>query len=314
MMRKKHIRFLSLLLPAVVFLWTGAVITSCSKDPIREKETNPPEPPVTTSYENGIFVINEGNFNWGNASVTFIDPVNDRVEQNIFEEINNRSLGDVASGMKVFSGHGFIVVNNSNRVEVVAMKDFTSVASITGFNSPRCIEFIDSTKAYVTNLIKDISVNDLQTLSVKKSIITPNWTEGMIRYKNMVFFSSIGGYSLPNAQRNPQILIVDTDEDIIVDSIKTGKEPLGIVMDRKNKIWVLCTGGYDGFEAPTLLRIDPDLRIVEKTFVFQNVKDAPSQLCINSLGYTLYFLKGGVFQMPVTADAIPVEQIGRAHV
>jgi len=58
-------------------------IVSCSSD-----DSNPPAPnpdPVTPrgTYDNGLFVLNEGNSNPATASITFIS--NDgRVEQDIF--------------------------------------------------------------------------------------------------------------------------------------------------------------------------------------------------------------------------------------
>ncbi|HTX87646.1 MAG TPA: DUF5074 domain-containing protein [Bacteroidales bacterium] len=284
------------------------VLGSCSKDPIREKQTNPPPPSTDTSYQYGDFVINEGNFTWGNASVTYINPSENAVTQDIFYQANGRDLGDVAAMMKIHDSLAYLVVNNSNTIEVVKLKDFKSVKTIsgTGLNKPRAIEFVnDFEKAYVTNLVKDISVIDLKTNSVYKTIQTPNWTEGMVRYGNYIFFACIGGYNLPNSERNPQILVVDILQDRIVDSIKTGKEPLGMVMDRKNKIWILCTGGYDNFEPPSLLRVDPVLQIVEQTFHFQNSTGTPSRLCINGTGDTLYFLDNGVYQMPVTSADIP---------
>jgi len=53
---------------------------------------------------------------------------------------------------------------------------------------------------------------------------------------------------------------------------------------------VLCTGGFDNYEAPSLLRIDPDLLMVEKVYSFTQGKDTPSRLCINPSGDTLYYL------------------------
>jgi hypothetical protein len=252
-----------------------------------------------------MFVINEGNFNWGNSSVTYIDLSDTLVDQDLFNSVNKRRLGDVAEGMKIFNGMGFIVVNNSNTIEVVSLPSFKSVKTITGFNSPRAIEFIDSTKAYVTNLLKDISIVDLKSLTVTRSISVANWTEGMVRYQKYVFVSCVGQFSEPNSQRKAKLIVIDSDRDKIVDSIASGKEPLGIVLDKRQKIWVLCTGGYDQYEAPSLIRINPDLMIAEKVFTFASVNDAPSRLCINSLGDTLYFLKDGIFQMPVTSSAIP---------
>jgi DNA-binding beta-propeller fold protein YncE len=197
------------------------------------------------------------------------------------------------------------VVNNSNKVEVVSLTDFTSVKTIEGFSSPRNIEIIDSAKAYVTNLKGDISVIDLNTLQITSSIQTQDWTEGMVRYGQYVFVTSIGKFSETNAVRKAKVFVVSTKEDRIVDSIVTGVEPMGIVIDKKDKIWVLCTGGWDAVEPPSLLRINPDLKQVEKAFVFQGGAGVPSRLCINPGRDTLYFLNSGIFRMPVASSALP---------
>lgn len=281
-----------------------ASMVSCSKKPVREVTiVNPP--PVNVNYENGVFVVDEGNYNWGNANITFINASDDSVEQDVFSSHNSRKLGDVAQSMLVFTSKGYILVNNSNKVEVVSLKDFTSLGKIEGFNSPRYMAVIDSNKAYVTNMSQNISVLDLNSLTIVKSIPTFSWTESIIKYNNTVFVSSIGLMNTTTALRNARILVIDAKSDQIIDSIKTGKEPVAMVIDKKNKIWVLCTGGYDHYESPTLVRIDPLLHMVERTFTFSNASDAPSRLCINSTRDTLYFLNNGVCQMPVTSTAIP---------
>ena len=296
----------------IILLGIVFIFFSCEKNILEQNDPPDPDPdPDTTadSFKNGIFIINEGNFNWGNASVSFIDAKKGPIEQDIFKQANNRSLGDVAQSMKIFNNRGFIVVNNSNSVEVVSLDDFKSIKTITGFNSPRHIEIIDSGKAYVTNMLKDIAVVDLKTFSISKTIKLYDWTESMIRFKEYVFVTNIGSYLAPNSKRKAKIQIINTADDQIIDSIITGKEPLSIIVDRKEKVWVLCTGGFDGYEPPSLLRIDPVLKIVEKTFVFEKGSGNPSRLCINSTGDTLYFLNNGVFLMPVNADDLPSQPL-----
>lgn len=291
-----------------ISLFIAIILGSCSKDPIRETPVTP-DPndttPVTTTYDQGIFIVNEGNFNWGNASVSFIDTQKESVYQNIYEKANDRSLGDVAQSMKIIGDKGYIVVNNSNRIEVVNLKDFKQVTSIDGLASPRYMEIVNEDKAYVTNLQHDISIINLKTNTISGKIAIKSWTEILIPYKEYMFVTSVGMFSQPNAARSAQVYIISTKEDKILDSIQTGKEPLGMVIDIKEKIWVLCTGGYDGFEAPSLVRINPDLRIVEKAYQFPTGVGTPSRLCINPTGDTLYYLNGGVFQMPVTAANLP---------
>jgi len=278
--------------------------TACSKGPVREKIIN--EDTITSStYENGIFVVNEGNYNWGNASVTFLDNDNNIVIQDIFTKSNDRGLGDVAESMTIIDSMGYLLINNSNRIEVVSLKDFKSVKIISGLHSPRYMQIVDSKKAYVTNLQNSISIIDLQTNSVTGTIKTTGWTENLIRYGKIMLVTSIGHFPEPSSKRKAQILVIDTETDSIVDSIQSGKEPIGIVIDKEQIVWVLCSGGYDNFEAPSLIRINPELRVVEKVFTFPDSKDVPSRLCINPTGDTLYFLKGGVYQMPVTSNVLP---------
>ncbi|MDD4603217.1 MAG: hypothetical protein PHF97_05375 [Bacteroidales bacterium] len=308
-----NIRYKIYSLPFLISLIALSLFSvSCSKDPIREKAIAPDNPDTTqnpTSYDEGIFVINEGNYNWGNASITFIDNRTNATVQDLYQIANQHNLGDVAESMKICNGFGFIVVNNSNRIEVVNLKNFKSVKSITGLQSPRFLELIDSTKAYVTNLQKDISILNLQSNTITGTIPIYGWTESLIRYDKYMLVTSIGKYSEPSSKRKAQILVIDTQTDKIVDSIQTGKEPIGLVIDKKQKVWVLCSGGFDNFEAPSLMRINPELRMVEKVFTFPTITEVPSRLCINNTGDTLYFLKGGVYQTPVTMTGLPTNPL-----
>ena len=294
-----------------ILLLTIFIAFSCNKKNIDEITVpGGNEPPVTpVSYENGIFIVNEGNYNWGNASISFINGKDYLVHNDIFQLANKKNLGDVAESMKVYNDMGFIVVNNSNSIEVVSLKDFKSIKTITGFNSPRNIEIIDSNKAYVTNMIRDIAVIDLKSLTITKIIHFQDWTESMILYNDYLFVTSVGNYTASNAARKAKIQIIRTSDDQVVDSIMTGKEPLSILLDRKQKMWVLCTGGFDKYEDPTLLRIDPELKIVEKTFKFVKGTDTPSRLCINPTGDTIYYLNNGVYQMPVNSPSLPSQPL-----
>jgi hypothetical protein len=301
----KTINLLYKLPLACSFLALLLLPSACSKDPVRQVIIDDTDTVKATTYANGIFVVNEGNFNWGNASVTFVDNQNNTVIQDIFTKSNSRSLGDVAESMTIARNLGYLLINNSNRIEVVSLKDFKSVKTITGLHSPRYLQVVDSNKAYATNLQNYISIIDLQTNTVSGTIKTTSWTENLIKYNQYMLVTSIGSFNEPSSKRVAQILVIDTKTDAIVDSIQSGKEPIGIVIDKKEKVWVLCSGGYDNFEAPSLIRINPELRIVEKVFTFTDPAQVPSRLCMNPTGDTIYFLKGGVYQMPVTSAALP---------
>ncbi len=274
----KTINLLYKLPLACSFLALLLLPSACSKDPVRQVIIDDTDTVKATTYANGIFVVNEGNFNWGNASVTFVDNQNNTVIQDIFTKSNSRSLGDVAESMTIARNLGYLLINNSNRIEVVSLKDFKSVKTITGLHSPRYLQVVDSNKAYATNLQNYISIIDLQTNTVSGTIKTTSWTENLIKYNQYMLVTSIGSFNEPSSKRVAQILVIDTKTDAIVDSIQSGKEPIGIVIDKKEKVWVLCSGGYDNFEAPSLIRINPELRIVEKVFTFTDPAQVPSRL------------------------------------
>ena len=100
----------------------------------------------------GLFITNEGNFQYGNATLSFYNPATKEIENEIFYRANAMKLGDVAQSMVIRDGIGWIVVNNSHVVFAIDIHTFKEVGRITNFTSPRYIHFISDEKAYVTQI------------------------------------------------------------------------------------------------------------------------------------------------------------------
>ena len=98
----------NLLLLALV----AVLLFSCKPDePVGPDQ---PDNPNAVNLGSGVFVLNEGNFQFSNASLTFYDMDAETVTNNLFYKVNNAPLGDVAQSLAMVDGQLYLVVNNSN--------------------------------------------------------------------------------------------------------------------------------------------------------------------------------------------------------
>ena len=256
----------------------------------------------------GLFITNEGNFMYGNASLSYYDPEKKQVENEIFFRANGFKLGDVAQSMVIRDGIGWIVVNNSGVIYAIDIYTFKEVGRIEGFTSPRYIHFLNDEKAYVTQIWDPrIYIVNPRTYEITGYIQTDmdfetGSTEQMVQYDKYVFTNC---WSYQN-----RILVIDTETDTVCDEITVGIQPTSLVMDKYNKIWTVTDGGYEGspygHEAPSLYCIDAATRKVEKQFKFK-FGDWPSEVQLNGTRDTLYFINKAIWRLPVTATNFPVK-------
>ena len=250
----------------------------------------------------GLFIINEGNFMYGNSTLSFYDPLTRKVQNDLFYSVNSLPLGDVAQSMIIHDKLGYIVINNSGKIYVIDPSTGKYVGKITGLTSPRYIHFLNNGKAYITDLYAGkITIINPGSDQITGSIRTPGHasTEQMVQWNDLLFVSC---WSFDNT-----VLVIDTRTDQVVDSIKTGKQPAGLVLDKFNKIWTLCDGGWSknggAARAPILQRIDPSTRSIDKNFSLSS-DAAPSRLAINGTGDSLLFINNGVWKIGVTQSLL----------
>jgi DNA-binding beta-propeller fold protein YncE len=256
----------------------------------------------------GLFITNEGNFQYGNASLSFYDPATRTIENEVFYRANGMKLGDVAQSMIVHNGVGWVVVNNSHVVFAIDLNTFREVGRITNLTSPRYMHFVSDEKAYITQIWDNrITVVNPRTYQITGYIDCPEMTmetgstEQMVQWGDYVY---VNCWSYQN-----RILKIDTRTDTVVDELEVGIQPTSLVLDRNGKIWTITDGGYEGspygYEAPSLYRIDAETFRVEREFPFV-LGDDPSEVQINGAGDRIYWLNDDVWEMDVEAERLPV--------
>ena len=218
MTQKINVKFL-------FFLSVLLAFSACTKD---EKIT------VEADNYKGVFIINEGGFNKANGSIGLFKPgTNDYFDA--YKKANNLPLGDVVQSMSLLNNNFYIVVNNSNKIEVVNQTSFKNTGTIN-LTSPRYIFKVDANKAYVSHLFSnELSVVDLNSNTVVSKININHWSEHMSVVNKKVFVGT----------NSNKVMVVDAVKQALVDSIVIGKGINKILTLPNSKLLVFNTGDVD---------------------------------------------------------------------
>ena len=253
-------------------------------------------------YEEGVFIVNEGIYGQTSGSITFYNRDNNFSEPKIFRKVNNRDLGDVVQSMYFHNGRAYIIVNNSNKIEVADATTFEEKAQITGLKLPRYFMPVSDSKAYVSEWGSDglsgqLTVLDLNTNTITKTISVSVGPEQLYLKNGKLYITHIGGYSTNNL-----ITIINTTTDQIEKTVQVQDRPGAIVEDMDGNLWVACAGNivYTNYPAidsansteSTLIKISTNNYniVFNKSFGKGN---PIGNLIINTLGSELYYTKAG---------------------
>lgn len=279
-------KFLYLILSLFIF-------TACDKG-------SDPEPSSGFTMTDYILVGNEGAFGGESASLTVVNRVNGTLTQNAFSAANNGAvIGDLLQSMERRNDEIYLVVNNSEKIEVVDVKDLTSKRVISGFESPRYIHFTSDSKAYVSNLMSNhIDVINPLTGVFSDPIPTPNFIEKMKEYDGELWCTAAG---------SDHIYFLDLATDQISDSLKLSAGVSEIAIDENNDFWVLAQGSFSvPLIEPAIYRIDADSKEILDTFNFPEGTGYGGSLEMSADKKSVLYLVGGkLYRMSISATSLP---------
>ncbi|PSR54526.1 hypothetical protein AHMF7605_13900 [Adhaeribacter arboris] len=287
------------------FCLSSIFLTSCTDDDSNGGNTVP-----KGTYEKGVFVVNEGNFQKGNGAISFFDKQNKTVIADVFRTENNRPLGDVVQSATIHNDRTYVVVNNSNKIEIADANTFKSLGVINDLQLPRYL-VVANNKGYVTEWVSfsgngRVSVIDLTTNTIIKSLEVRKLPEKLIAVNNKIYVTNSGDNT---------ISVINPTTDAIETTLTVGDSPNSLAVDAANKLWVLC-GGQKNYNPDysinentstpgSLIRINLATNAIEATLTFTSKTQSPEDLMVNGSKNKLYYrYSGKVFQQEIASTTL----------
>lgn len=275
MMNNKKLHFLSAILLCTL------TFSACRKDlePAKEDTEVVPQEPSDTipdpSIElKGFYLLNEGNMNMNKASLDYFDFSSGLYSRNIYGQANPevvKGLGDVGNDMAIYGSKLYVVVNVSNKVEVLDVKTGKKIKQIEVTNC-RYITFHKGS-AYVSAYLGEVgdpkapngvvvridtaSLNELQRVAVGRQ------PEEMAVVGEKLYVANSGGYSPPDYERTVSVIDLNTFQ--VVNNIDVAVNLHHLKADQYGDLYVTSRGDY--YNIPSkLFVIDTKTETVKKTF------------------------------------------------
>lgn len=253
------------------------IYSSCRKasQPIPEEvKTLLPADPA--SVVKGFYLLNEGNMNMNKASLDYLDYTTGEYRRNIYNQTNpevTKGLGDVGNDIGIYGSKVYVVVNVSNKVEILNARTGKRISVITIANC-RYVTFHNG-KAYVSAYLGKVgdpnapngAVDEIDTasLQITRKVTVGRQPEEMAIVGEKLYVANSGGYSPPNYERTVSVVDLATftelkriDVAINLDRVKA---------DKYGDIYVTSRGDY--YKIPSkLFVIDTKTDQVKKEFDF----------------------------------------------
>ena len=192
----------------------GCALIACKRDATTVS-------PAAAVYKHGAYILCEGNYGWGQGSVEYLDTANPAAQTiDAYLAANGFPAGNVVQSFTVSGDSAYLVVNNSNKVELLDRRTLKRLRANTQLVSPRYALPVGS-DLWVTDLFAGrITILDRATLAFKRTIKAPGWTEQLLFLQGKVYVANRRQTSQAAGGRNEQILVCDPVSYSIVDSIK----------------------------------------------------------------------------------------------
>ncbi|MDB4923745.1 YncE family protein [Mucilaginibacter sp.] len=267
---------LSHLLIAITFVM---VLASCHKDKIIPKTDNP------TATRAGLYVLNQGGFGSNNSTLTYYDYTTKQLTADLLSSANGGSkIGDTGNDIEIYGSKMYIIVNNSNRVDVVNAKTGKLIKQ-DSVHQCRSVAFYKG-NAFITSYDGNVAVMDTTTLAISKYITVGRNPEQLVVSNDKLYVANSGGLSFGNPDKT--VSVIDLTSLSETKKITVTADPVSLAADTYGNVYVISLGDFASVKAGIT--------------IIDNKTDAVKSQMAPSLGYNIPIVAQGDFVYYVTAD------------
>lgn len=198
----------------------------------------------------GVYIVNRGQYyNHLDGTLTMVDLIERTTFNNVFADVNKRSLGASPNGIAVWRDGGeiYIAVSESNTIEVCDMsgKSIKQITLGTSVSQPREIVIDEAeSKAYISMFDGYVARMDCRTREMEDAVAVGPNPEGMDIKDGKLYVAISGGMNyMTGDPYDNRIAVVDLKSFTLEKHITTGTNPT-VVKCLGNDIYTLCMGDY----------------------------------------------------------------------
>lgn len=288
-------------------------LTACRTD--SSDDTPIIDPPQQIEAVAGLYILNEGNFGANKASLDYFDFKTGTLSQGLFAKANPdavKGLGDVGNDILIYGSKMYIVVNNSNKVEVVDAKTIKSLKTIN-INQPRSLTATNG-KVYVSSYDgpNDPATNtqfgkvaevDTLSMAITREATVGHHPEELTAVGSNLYVTNSYITLNPTPVYENTISKVDLNSFKQISLIPVAKNLSRIKHDDQGNLYVVSNGDYNTIPA-NLYKVDPNTETVTKTY---NVPMTNFTIYKNQLYYYGYIFNNTTFDFDKTFGIIDLK-------
>ena len=273
--------------------------------------SNPAAPPDTTpTSTTGVYVLNEGNYQRGNSTLTVFLPDSNKAFQDVFAGANGRKLGDTGNDIVIYGGKAYMVMNGSQKIEVISLATNKSVGTVQlpAQRDPYKLVILNDAKAFVTNL-SDTSITEFNpsTLQILTDRIRVGLNPMGIASTNGKVYICNSGFGYDST-----VTVLNATTGGLIKTIVVGDSPSEIGIGPNNEVIIKCDGRTDYIKSAndtpgSLSKINSDNDVVISKVTLPLVTYGhPGRMAVNSKGFGYFHAKNGVIRFNYNASIIDV--------